>query len=178
MNCYKFDRRRALCLNLFVLASAASGSVASAVAGEPWITTWAATPAPRWAEELPVPFAVPEVLSDQTIRQVVRVSVGGEQVRVVLSNEFGARPLTIGAASVALSAGKSALDQTTVKALSFGGHGGAVIPAGAPLVSDPVDLPIKPLASLAVSIYLPKRTGLGSVHWDGAQTGYISGEAT
>ena len=58
---------------------------ASAAGGEPWITTWAATPAPRWAEELPAPFGVPEVLQDQTVRQVARVSVGGDQVRVVLS---------------------------------------------------------------------------------------------
>ncbi len=50
-----------------------------------------------------------------------------------------------------------------------------MIPPGAPLVSDPVDLPVKALASIAVSLYLPKRTGLTSVHWDGAQTGYISG---
>jgi len=112
---------------------------------------------------------------NQTVRQVARISVGGDQVRVVISNEFGARPLTIGAASVALSAGGSAVDPATIKALSFGGRGFAVIPPGAPLVSDPVDLPVKALASVAVNFYLPERTGLGSVHWDGAQTGYISG---
>jgi lysophospholipase L1-like esterase len=147
----------------------------AARAAEPWITTWAATPAPRWAEELPAPFGVPEVLDNQTVRQIARISVGGEQVRVVISNEFGTRPLTIGSASVALSAGGSRVDPATVKALSFGGRNSAVIPPGAPLISDPVDLPVKALASVAVSFHLPKRTGLGSVHWDGAQTGYISG---
>ena len=163
--------RLAMCA--LALAVAAPGSAARAA--EPWVTTWAATPAPRWAEELPVPFGVPEVLDNQTIRQIARISVGGEQIRVVISNEFGARPLTIGSASVALSATGSAVDPATVKPLSFGGRSSAVIPPGAPLVSDPVDLPVKALASVAVSFYLPKRTGLGSVHWDGAQTGYISG---
>jgi lysophospholipase L1-like esterase len=159
---------------LLALAAATPGTVARAAGSEPWITTWAATPAPRWAEDLPAPFDVPEVLGNQTVRQIARISVGGDQLRVMISNEFGTRPLTIGAASVALSAGGSAVDPATIKALSFGGRAFAVIPPGAPLISDPVDLPVKALASVAVSFYLPKRTGLGSVHWDGVQTGYIS----
>jgi lysophospholipase L1-like esterase len=141
---------------------------------EPWITTWAATPAPRWAEDLPAPFNVPEVLGNQTVRQIARISVGGDQVRVVISNEFGTKPLTIGSASVGLSTGGSGVDPASIKALTFGGRSSAVIPPGAPMVSDPVALAVKPLSSVAVSFYLPKRTGIGSVHWDGAQTGYIS----
>jgi len=101
-----------------IAALAALTPFTLAQAAEPWVTTWAATPAPRWAEELPVPFGVPEVLADQTVRQIARISVGGEQLRVVISNEFGARPLTIGSASVALSAGGSAVDPATVKALT------------------------------------------------------------
>ena len=157
----------------FVIAAPAGG--ASAAGTEPWITTWAATPAPRWAEELPAPFNVPEVLEGQTVRQVARISVGGDQVRIVLSNEFGARPVTIGSATVALSAGGETVDPATVKPVTFSGQTSAVIPPGAPLVSDPVDLAVKPLSSVAVSFYLPKKTGITSVHWDGAQTTYVSG---
>ncbi len=162
-------------VGMLTLALATSGVGARAAGAEPWVTTWAATPAPRWAEELPAPFNVPEVLGDQTVRQIARVSVGGDQLRVVISNEFGTRPVTIGSASVALSAGGSAIDPATVKQLTFGGKSSAVIPPGAPLVSDPVDLQVKPLSSVAVSFYLPKRTGITSVHWDGAQTTYVSG---
>ena len=147
---------------------------ANAAGAQPWITTWAATPAPRWAEELPAPFNVPETLEGQTVRQIARISVGGDQVRIVLSNEFGTRPVTIGTATVALSAGGDAIDPATVKPVTFGGSATAVIPPGAPLVSDPVDLSVKPLSSVAVSFYLPKKTGVTSVHWDGAQTTYIS----
>jgi lysophospholipase L1-like esterase len=157
----------------FVITAPAGG--ASAGGTEPWITTWAATPAPRWAEELPAPFNVPEVLEGQTVRQVARISVGGDQVRIVLSNEFGARPVTIGSATVALSAGGDTVDPATVKPVTFSGQTSAVIPPGAPLVSDPVDLAVKPLSSVAVSFYLPKKTGITSVHWDGAQTTYVSG---
>ena len=164
-----------LAVGMLALAVATPGVSAKAAGAEPWITTWAATPAPRWAEELPAPFNVPEVLGDQTVRQIARISVGGDQLRVVISNEFGTRPVTIGSATVALSAGGSAIDPATVKPLTFGGQSSAIIPPGAPLVSDPVDLSVKPLSSVAVSFYLPKRTGIASVHWDGVQTGYISG---
>jgi lysophospholipase L1-like esterase len=172
---YRAAVRNGLAGMVLAFAGLALGTSAHAAGAEPWITTWAATPAPRWAEELPAPFNVPEVLGDQTVRQIARISVGGDQVRVVISNEFGARPLTIGSASVALSAGGSAIDTSSAKALTFGGRSSAVIPPGAPLLSDPVDLAVKPLSSVAVSFYLPKRTGIGSVHWDGVQTGYISG---
>src|SRR5208337_2883815 len=84
-----------LAAGMLALALATPGVGARAASTEPWITTWAATPAPRWAEELPAPFNVPEVLGDQTVRQIARMSVGGDQLRVVLSNEFGTRPVTI-----------------------------------------------------------------------------------
>ncbi len=76
--------------------------------------------------------------------------------------------------TVALSAGGDAIDPATIKPVTFGGSATAVIPPGAPLVSDPVDISVKPLSSVAVSFYLPKKTGVTSVHWDGAQTTYIS----
>jgi lysophospholipase L1-like esterase len=175
----KLSRRRLLSstwagAGMLALAAMAPAGAARAAGTEPWITTWAATPAPRWAEELPAPFNVPETLEGQTVRQVARISVSGDQVRIVLSNEFGTRPVTIGPATVALSAGGDTVDPETIKPVTFGGHTSAVIPPGAPLVSDPIDLTVKPLSSVAVSFYLPKKTGITSVHWDGAQTTYIS----
>ena len=156
----------------------AIGALAASAAGsEPWITTWAATPAPRWAEELPAPFGVPEVLQDQTVRQVARVSVGGDQVRVVLSNEFGSRPVTVGAGSVAL-AGKDGALASAAAPLAWDGRAQVVIPPSAFVLSDPIDLKLAPLVTVAVSFYLPKKTALSSVHWDGVQTGYISGPET
>jgi hypothetical protein len=99
-----------------------AGAAARAAGTEPWITTWAATPAPRWAEELPAPFNVPEVLEGQTVRQIARISVGGDQVRIVLSNEFGTRPMTIGPATVALSAGGDTVDPATIKPVTLAGR--------------------------------------------------------
>jgi lysophospholipase L1-like esterase len=175
-----------ICLNQFrvpgwawlaatLLALMAAMPCASAQPAGRWITTWAATPGPRWADELPVPFGVPEVLSNRTVRQTARISVGGENLRIVISNEFGARPITIGAATLALPAGGSAVDPATIKQVTFSGQSGAVIPPGAPLVSDPVDFPVKPLSSVVVSFYLPGPTKLSSVHWEAMQTGHVSG---
>ena len=138
-----------------------------------WITTWAATPGPRWSDELPAPFDVPEVLGNQTVRQFTRISVGGHRVRVMLTNQFGSKPVRIGGASVALAAGHG-IDTASMHALTWNGHRSVVIPPGAPMVSDPVDLAAPALSTLAVSFYLPDKTGLSTVHWDGRSTGQIS----
>jgi len=140
----------------------------------PWVTTWAATPAPRWGKELPVPFDVPATLSDQTVRQIVRTSVGGRKLRIIVSNEFGARPLTIGAATIALALRSGTIDAATLKSVTFGGKPVVVIPPGAPFVSDPIDFPTRPLSRIAVSLYFPEPTAISTVHWDGVQTGYVS----
>ncbi len=159
----------------FLLAAGAGTLlVLPANAAENWITTWAASPGPRWTDDLPAPFNVPDTLGDQTVRQIARISVGGNQVRVILSNQFGSKPLTIGAATVAIPTSGSAVDPATIKPVTWNGEASVVIPPGAPMLSDPINLPVEPLGSVAVSIYLPAKTGLTSVHWDGRQTGFIS----
>jgi lysophospholipase L1-like esterase len=98
-------------------------------------------------------------LSDQTVRHVVHISAGGDRLRVRLTNEFGATPLRIGEVHVARRAG-TGFDAApgTDRRVTFGGHPSALIPAGAPLVSDPVDLRVPAAADLLVSIYLPATT--------------------
>jgi lysophospholipase L1-like esterase len=163
---------------VLALAGALAGTAlapcpVAAAETEAWITSWAATPGPRWSDELPAPFDVPEVLKQQTVRQFTRISVGGKQVRVVLSNQFGAKPVTIGAATVALAAG-SDIDPASLRTLTWGGLRSVVIPPGAPMVSDPVELTAPALSTLAISLFLPDKTGLSTVHWDGRSTGLIS----
>ncbi len=168
---------KAICIAAVMTISVFAERYANAAisGGNDWITTWAASPAPRWPEGNPAPFGVPETLEGQTIRQVARISVGGSKVRIVLSNEYGVGPLTIGAGSVALAGRNGALAGAGTARLTWGGRSSVVVPPGAPIISDPVDLPVEPLASLAVSIYLPEKTAISSVHWDGAQTATISG---
>jgi lysophospholipase L1-like esterase len=164
---------KACCLAAVMTFALSGERAAEAASGDAWIASWAAAPAPRWGGEVPAPYGVPETLDGVTIRQVARLSVGGGKVRVVLSNEYGGAPLAIGAATVALAGQDGALAGPAAR-LRWGGRDSVVVPPGAPILSDPVDLAAAPLASLAVSLYLPEKSAVTSVHWDGAQTGYIS----
>ena len=111
-----------------------------------WVGTWAAAPAP--AEGI-VGF------NNHTLRMNPRVSMGGERLRVRISNAYGNRPLRVGAARLALRDRGPAAVAGSDRKLTFGGNEGTVIAAGAVGFSDPVDFAVKPLADLAVSIHLP-----------------------
>ena len=95
-----------------------------------WIPTWAASPQPVWDADFFAPVGIPRALRDQTIRQVARVSLGGSQVRVEFSNEYGDRPLVIGAAHVALAGEGAAIAAGSDRALTFGGHPSVTVPPG------------------------------------------------
>src|SRR5436190_23330388 len=105
----------------------------------------------------PLP-AVTAQYNNVTLREIVHTSVGGDEVRVRIANTFGTSPLVIGAAHVALSSSGSSIVPGTDRALTFGGRSSVTIPAGAPAVSDPVDLHVEAVADIAVSIYLPNAT--------------------
>ena len=135
-------------------AGAALPAPAHASGSRGWVATWAAVPTT-------VPPGTPAVLHDQTVRHVVHVSVGGDEVRVRLTNEFGATPLRVGAVRVALRAGSGSSTATvagTDRRVTFGGRTDVTLPAGAPLVSDPVWLRVAPGGDLVISLYLPDRT--------------------
>lgn len=159
------------------LISAASLSVNAESANRPnntdWVATWGASPKSADEYLFPPPPA-PIVFNDQTIRMVARISKGGEQVRVRFANTFGTEPLVIGSAHIALHNGGGAIDGDTDRALTFGGGATVSVPIGAPVLSDPVDLPVEDLAELAISIYLPEPTVGRTVHQLGQQTTYIS----
>jgi lysophospholipase L1-like esterase len=163
--------RRLVPLAALTLALAVPGG---AQAADDWIGTWAASPQPVWSAEFPVPLNIPRNVWAQTVRQIAATSLGGNRVRVVLSNEYGTRPLLVGAAHVALTGEGAGIAQGSDRALTFGGQSSITIPPGAPAVSDPVDLTVPPLGRLTVSLFFPEPTPLSTVHWEGVQTAYIS----
>jgi hypothetical protein len=124
----------------------------------PWIATWAASPQPVWDADFFAPIGVPRSVRNQTVRQVGRVSIGGNRVRIVVSNEYGKLPLTIGAAHVALAGTGSAIAAGSDRKLTFSGQDSTIIPPGAPAVSDPVDLQVPALGTVAVSLFFPDIT--------------------
>ena len=123
-------------------------------------------------------FPPPVTISNQTIRQIVRVSAGGDRIRVVLSNAFGTAPVEIGAAHVALREKDSMVKAASVKPLTFGGATTGKILPGATIVSDPVELSLAPASDLVVDVYLPGDLGLGpspvTTHNGASQTNYLS----
>ncbi|MSP29216.1 MAG: SGNH/GDSL hydrolase family protein [Acetobacteraceae bacterium] len=110
-----------------------------------WVGTWAATPAP----------ADGVALSSPTIRMFPRISIGGEMIRIRLSNAAGKGDLVIAATQVALRAPGAAIQPGSDRAVTFNGSGAVKISGGAFVISDPVALRVAPLDDLAVSIHIP-----------------------
>ncbi|MFD9739445.1 SGNH/GDSL hydrolase family protein [Umezawaea sp. NPDC059074] len=158
--------RRALGLVVALLLLVAPQ--ASASSHVRWVGAWATSPTT-------VPASDTTTFEDQTLRQVVHLSVGGTSVRVRLSNEFGTAPLVIGEAHVARRAGTAAaVDPRTDRRLTFGGRPSVTVPPGAPLLSDPVALSVVADSDLVVSIHLPRRTPATTVHAFPFQDGYVA----
>jgi len=129
-----------------------------------WVGSWGASPV----------FPVGKDMNQNTIRQVIKISSGGEKIRLRFSNETGNHPLVIGAVTVAKPGEKAgSIDVSTLKNVYFNGQNNIVIPAGSPAISDPIDFPVNSLDDVSVSIYLPQRTGLSIVHPTGEQTAWI-----
>jgi lysophospholipase L1-like esterase len=123
------------------------------------------------AEDMHEARVSPEI----TYREIVHVSMGGPAVRVILTNEFGLDPLTIGAVNVALSTGGSDINPDASNPLTFNGRPSIVIPPGALVVSDPVNLKLPPTSNLAVSIFIPSQTiRQVSAHGFADQTNYTA----
>ncbi|MCA9878991.1 MAG: SGNH/GDSL hydrolase family protein, partial [Thermomicrobiales bacterium] len=142
-------------------------------ASEHWVGAWATAPAGPWlpSEEFPDPLIE---LDDQTVRQIARVSLGGEQVRVRLTNAYGEEPLTVGNAQIALRDHDATIVPESAHAVTFAGNTSVVIPPGALVLSDPVPLAVQPLQELVVSLYLPDALTASTVHSLALQTTWLS----
>jgi len=114
--------------------------------------------------------------NNQTLRQIVRTSIGGERLRVVFSNAFGTAPLPVGAARVALRDKDAAIVPKSDRVLTFGGSPSTTIAAGAVVFSDPVNLTVPPMSDLAIDLHLPADTASTTVttHTGALQTSYVS----
>ena len=143
--------------------------VAAPVPGQPPLS-------PPPVPAVPAPFMH---FTNETLRQIVHSSIGGNRARVVLSNRFGTAPLTIAAAHVALRDKEATIVPQSDRALTFSGRPTITMPAGAMVYSDPVDLNVPPMGDLAIDFYLPGDTNTSSpltMHNGAFQTGtlYVS----
>ena len=154
------------------------GPIASAAAGP------AAAPAPGWsaawasAMQQPVPGNSltgtnwSDGFTDQTIRQVIRVTGAGSRVRIRLSNLYGSGPLRVTGATIARTGTGAAVEPGTVRSLTFGRARSVTIQAGQVTASDPAALPVAPLESLTVTLFFAGPTGPATFHEDGQAVSY------
>jgi lysophospholipase L1-like esterase len=140
-----------------------------------WIATWG--PSAFAAAPRPPRDSIDRVPSyaDRTVRQIVHTTLGGSRVRVRFTNEFGDRPLVIGAARLALRDTGASVREGSSKSITFGGRSSVILRRGAIITSDPVDLRVANLSDLAVSLWIKDTVRASTRHALGIQTGYVSG---
>lgn len=164
-------------LVLFVLP------IGAALAKQPNATKWVAT----WAQAMTSnytrvkgldgkvkldayshPLERSPVVHDATVRQIVHASIGGDRLRIQLSNYFGRTPLTVSAAHIALTAHRHVwsftIDPHSDRSLTFDGKSSVTIQPGHEITSDPVTLHVPNLSCLVVSLYFAGTAHIGDMH--------------
>ncbi|WP_430782037.1 SGNH/GDSL hydrolase family protein [Actinoplanes sp. G11-F43] len=129
----------------------------------PWVGTWAT------AME-----SGGRTFERHTLRQIVHTSIGGDAARIRLTNEFGTRPLTVGAVHLARPVKDGVIDPSTDRPVTFGGQPTVTIPVGGIAVSDEVAFPVPAGGNVAVTAYLPSATGPSSRHGIAARHNYVA----
>lgn len=147
---------------LWVTALLLAGCAGAPRSEGPWLAAWGSAQ----LEQAPLPDATApwrQPMRDVSLRQIVRVDAAGQALRVRISNLFGAEPLSLGAASVALADGV-AVNPASLRSLSFGGRREVVVPARAEVWSDPIEFAVARQADLAVQMHVLAGPGVASVH--------------
>lgn len=164
-------------VTLFSLALSTSVTQAE-VPKHQWITTWSASPQKVWNKDFVFPTLIPEQISNQTIRQVSQISLGGEAVRLVFTNQYGEQPLYIDQTTIGLANAASLKSKSTYP-VYFSGQLKAKILPGKQLVSDPIELAVPDHTQLVVNSFIQKPTTFKTFHWDAKQTSwFITGNQT
>lgn len=137
--------------------------------GGHWVGTWATAIQP------PVKSFMPynNNMTGRSVRQVVKVSIGGGTVRLKLSNELSSQPLVIRSVYIAPSTDTFAIVPREAKYLRFARSYKFTIPAGRAVWSDPVAFPLKALSRLAITINYETAPEVPTVHMGSRTTSYI-----
>jgi len=147
---------------------------------KPWVDAYEASPA---TYNIVMPKNLPQNLGQYakgslfsgTLRYRFGISLGGNQLEVCLSNELGDKPLEIGGASIAIAGSEMDAAPGSIRRLTFGGKPGVVVPAGAPVYSDPTDLRVQSASDLIVSVSIKSPVALSP--FGGATMMLVDGDA-
>ena len=152
----------------FLLLSC-SGSKTVSTGNKGWVGTWSTAP------QLVEPHNMPPEpgLTENTIRQIVRVSIGGGVVRLRFSNAFSKSPVELKSVAIAQSLEGSSVDVSTQKTLKFNNNPGIIMAPGGEVFSDPVKFNLKPGSRLAVTIHFGKTSPDVTGHPGSRTTSFI-----
>lgn len=134
---------------------------ASGHAQTKWVATWATAPEPLVSTQSGFNPPAPG-LADNSVRQVVRVSMGGDTLRMRFTNEYTNVPVKINAVTIAVSAGAGILDTTTTKYFKFSGKDSVTMGANAFVWSDPLAFKLDSLAKIEVTIHFGSAPASGT----------------
>lgn len=126
-----------------------------------WRGSWAAAQQPLNPN---VPGWARQGFANQSVRQVVRLTVGGTMVRVRLSNLYGSTPLRLTGATIARASAGAGVKRGSQRNLTFSSRPWAQIPAGRELNSDPLRMSTTAKEKLTVTLYFAQRTGPATYH--------------
>lgn len=137
-----------------------------------WIGSWASS------QQIPEPGNAlpPEELRHAVLRQIVHLSVGGDQIRIHISNAFGSQPLHLASVHIArpLSPATSVIDPATDRSLTFHSTMDITIPAGAEYLSDPIEFHAPPLSDLTVTFQFEDSPVGETSHPGSRSTSYLA----
>lgn len=174
----KKSYRKAVLAAVSVLLATAAPSTAQAWVGtkaekpDGWSASWATAPQYPWGGFAQTPNWSLTGFEDHSLRQVVRLSTGGTEARIRLSNRHGTQPLKVTGATIAQAADGPAVEPGTVRLLRFDGLPSTTIPAGGEIRSDAIEFPTSPLDEVAVTLYLKEATGPATYHNEALTTTY------
>jgi len=160
--------KRVLSLLLLFVTLAASAQLKDAT-GSHWVGTWCT------AQQPPLKAFMPSNnnMTGRSVRQIVKVSIGGNLIRLKLSNELSTEPLEIRSVYIATSTDSFAILPKTAKYLKFSNQYKVTIPAGKAVMTDALQFQLKPLQKVAITINYTKAPAVPTVHMGSRTTSYI-----
>jgi len=134
-----------------------------------WTATWAT------AMQVPVKTFMPynNDMTERSVRQVIKVSAGGDIVRLQLSNIFSAEPVEIRSVYIAHALDSFRIDPASAQYLRFSGHQRVTILPGQSIFSDAERFALRPLERLAITINYKQAPKAPTVHMGSRTTSYI-----
>jgi lysophospholipase L1-like esterase len=134
-----------------------------------WVGTWST--APQLVETGNMPPS--PGLTNNSLRQVVRISIGGDTLRVRFSNEFSTGAVTMKSVQIAVSTGGNTVNVATNKELKFNGNSGVTMNAGVAVTSDPIAFNVTPRMDVAITIYFGQTSTTVTGHPGSRTTSFI-----